>query len=155
MDHGVKIIPYDDDHHSAFRALNLEWLDKYCLKEAPDMEILDDPRASVLNQGGYIWVATAAGEIIGTSALIKGHHDVYELAKMCVAPSWRGKGVSKLLIEVCINKAREIGIARLELFSNHQLQPALKLYEQYGFHYVEVRDSPFVTADIKMEMLVR
>ncbi|MEJ7643637.1 MAG: GNAT family N-acetyltransferase [Chryseolinea sp.] len=155
MDQSVKIIPYDDEHHTAFRTLNLEWLDKFGLKEAPDLEILDDPRTSVLNNGGYIWVATAAEEIVGTSALIKTHHGVYELAKMCVAPSWRGKGISKLLIEVCISKAREIRISKLELFSNHQLQPALKLYEQYGFHYVEVKDSPFVTADIKMEMLLR
>ncbi len=54
----------------------------------------------------------------------------------------------------CLAKARELGAVKIELYSNHQLKPALKLYEQYGFMYIEVKDSPFETADIKMELTV-
>ena len=32
-----------------------------------------------------------------------------------------------------MKKAREIGVKKLTLFSNHQLETALKLYEKYGF----------------------
>ena len=66
-------------------------------------------------------------------------HDVYELAKMSVTESWQGKGISKLLLESCLQKAEELGALRIELFSNHQLKNALKLYEKYGFGYIEMK----------------
>jgi N-acetylglutamate synthase-like GNAT family acetyltransferase len=55
-------------------------------------------------------------------------------------------------METCLQKVKELGGEKLFLFSNHQLQTALKLYEKYGFKNVEVTDSPFVTADVKMEL---
>jgi N-acetylglutamate synthase-like GNAT family acetyltransferase len=79
-------------------------------------------------------------------------HGIFELAKMCVTKNWQGKGISKILIEKCLKKAKEIGAKKLILFSNHQLQTALKLYEKYGFKNVEVKDAPFETADVKMEL---
>ena len=51
-----------------------------------------------------------------------------------------------------IIKVKELGGQKLILFSNHQLQTALKLYTKYGFKNVEVTDSPFETADVKMEL---
>jgi putative acetyltransferase len=56
------------------------------------------------------------------------------------------------LIATCIGKAKKIGVSKLELFSNHQLITALGLYEKYGFKHVDVTNSPFETADVKMEM---
>ena len=46
----VKIITYSDAHHEDFRRLNLEWLNKYNLAESHDLEILDDPRATILDR---------------------------------------------------------------------------------------------------------
>ena len=71
---------------------------------------------------------------------------------MTVAEAWRGKGISKTLMETCLEKAKKIGANKLLLFSNHQLGTALKLYEKYGFKHVEVKDAPFLTADVKMEL---
>ena len=150
----IEIIEYDDQYHDAFRQLNLEWLDKFNLTEAPDLMVLDDPRGTIIRNGGFIWLAKAGDEIVGSSALIKEHDGTYELAKMAVATAWQGKGISKLLIETCLGKAKEEGAKKVELFSNHQLTAALKLYERYGFRYVEIKDSPFETADVKMERLL-
>lgn len=150
----IEIIEYDDRHHDAFRKLNLEWLDKYNLTEEPDLMVLNDPRGTIIEKGGYIWLAKNDGEIIGSSALIKEHEGVFELAKMSVAEPWRGQGISKLLIEVCLEKAKELKATKIELFSNHQLLAALKLYERYGFRYIEMKDSPFATADVKMELVI-
>jgi len=152
MSSHVSIIEYRDEHHEVFRQLNLEWLDKYNLTEEPDLMVLNDPRGTILNHDGFIWLAVIDSEIVGTAALIKEHAEIYELGKMSVAPAWRGKGISKLLIETCLEKARELKAWKIQLFSNHQLKAALKLYEQYGFQYVVVKDSPFETADIKMEL---
>jgi putative acetyltransferase len=151
MNSGLRIIEYQDEHHSAFRQMNLEWLDKYNLTEEPDLMVLNDPRGTILNQDGFIWLAEIDSEVVGTAALVK-HNGVYELAKMSVAPAWQGRGISKRLIETCLEKARELKVKKIELFSNNQLKAALKLYEHYGFQYVPMKDSPFETADIKMEL---
>lgn len=148
----IKIIEYNDQHHNAFRTLNLEWLNKYNLAEDHDMMVLNDPKGTILDNGGYIWLASDGDEIVGSSALIKEHEGVYELAKMSVTPKYQGKGISKMLIEVCLNKAKELGASKLTLFSNDQLKTALHLYERYGFRHVEVVGSPFETANVKMEL---
>jgi putative acetyltransferase len=148
----IKIIEYKNEHHAAFRQLNLEWLDHYNLTESHDLMILDDPEGTILNRGGFIWMAEADGQLVGSAGLIKEHDGEYELAKMAVTAAYRGKGISKLLIEKCLEKAREVGAKKLSLFSNHQLQTALSLYEKYGFRHVALHDSPFETADVKMEL---
>jgi GNAT superfamily N-acetyltransferase len=150
----IKIIPYSNEHHEAFRQLNLEWLDHYNLTESHDLMILDDPQGTILDRGGFIWMAEADGQLVGSAGLIKEHDGEYELAKMAVTAAYRGKGISKLLIEKCLEKAKEIGAVKLSLFSNHQLQTALSLYQKYGFNHVEVHDSPFETADVKMELVL-
>jgi GNAT superfamily N-acetyltransferase len=146
------IIEYEEKYHQDFKRLNLEWLDKYNLTESHDLLILDDPQGTILERGGFIWLAKADDKIVGTAALMNEGHGIFELAKMSVTEEWQGNGISKLLIETCLAKAREIGAKKLSLFSNHQLQAALKLYKKYGFRDVEVIDTPFLTADVKMEL---
>ena len=151
----IEIISYNEQWHDAFRELNLEWLNKFNLCEEADMLVLNDPQGRILNKGGAIYLAKAENEIVGTAALVPEGHNVYELAKMSVAEHWQGKGISKLLMEACLQKAEESGAVKIELFSNHQLKNALKLYEKYGFGYIEMKDSPFKTADIKMELILQ
>jgi putative acetyltransferase len=151
----VELIDYVDKYAPEFKRINLEWLDKYHLTEVPDLRILDDPRGTILNSGGVIYLARANGMIVGSAALINEHNGVYELAKMAVIPHWQGKGISNLLIERCLNKARELKAKKVILFSNHQLQSALGLYRKYGFERVELTDSPFQTADVRMELVMQ
>ena len=148
----IRIIPYSKSHHAIFKKLNLEWLDKYGLTESHDLEVLDDPHGTIINRGGVILLAENDGEIIGSGALMQEGNGVYELAKMAVTPPMQGKGISRLLMNALMEAAKEKKAAKLTLFSNHQLQTALSLYEKYGFRHVKVEDSPFVTADVKMEL---
>ena len=152
MDTGIKIIEYSHVYQQEFKSLNLDWLDKYNLTESHDLMVLDDPQGTILDKGGFIWLAIDDNKLIGSAALMKEHEGEYELAKMTVMAAYRGRGISKQLIETCLSKAKEIGAKKLSLFSNHQLITALKLYEKYGFRHVEVKDSPFETADVKMEL---
>ena len=152
MGNNIEIIEYDKKFHTDFKRMNLDYLDKYNLTESHDMIILDNPEEIVIKSGGFIWLAKAGDEIVGTVGIMPEGHGIFELIKMCVAESWRGKGISKLLMETCLHKVKELGGEKLFLFSNHQLQTALKLYTKYGFKNVEVTDSPFETADVKMEL---
>ena len=71
---------------------------------------------------------------------------------MSVAPEFRGKKFGDMLLEKCIAKAKEINATKIILYSNSNLQTAIRLYEKFGFKHVDVTDAPFETADIKMEL---
>ena len=148
----TSIIEYQAQYHAEFRELNLEWLDKYHLTESHDLEVLDDPEGAILQRGGHIYLALQDGKVVGTSALAREDDETFELAKMSVAPSLRGQGIGQLLIGHCIARARDLGAKKLLLWSNSQLQPAIALYSKFGFRHTPVVDSPFVTADVRMEL---
>ena len=152
MNDQIEIIEYDDRYQQDFKKMNLDWLDKYNLTESHDLLVLNDPKGTIIDRGGFLWLAKAGDEIVGSAAIMKEHDGIFELAKMGVAVPWRGRGISKLLLEICIDKAKQLNGTKIILFSNHQLQTALKLYEKYGFRHVDVKDAPFVTADVMMEL---
>ena len=146
------IINYEDQYHDDFRRLNLTWLDQFDLTESHDLEVLDHPRENVINRGGFIFLLKEEDTIIGTAGLFKVNDREYELIKMFVSPDHRGKGFGDILLKKCIDKAKELRASNLILFSNSKLQPAIRMYEKYGFKHVAVVDAPFETADIKMEL---
>lgn len=148
----IEIILYEDRYHEDFRQLNLEWLDKYHLTESHDLMVLDHPRENVIETGGIIYLAKAGDEIVGSLGLLKEAEGEYELIKMSVAEKWRGKGISKVLMDKCVETARSWKAKKIGLYSNSQLQRAIKIYEKYGFQHVPVVDSPLATADVRMEL---
>jgi putative acetyltransferase len=150
----IEIIEFEERYAATFKSINLEWLDKYHLTESHDLLVLNDPKGTIINNGGCIFLAIDAGEIAGSAALIKEHEGVYELAKMTVTKKHRGKGISKLLLQRCLQEAKYKEAKRIILFSNHRLKVALKLYEQFGFRQIPVDNAPFLTADVMMELLL-
>ncbi|MDB5279912.1 MAG: family N-acetyltransferase [Ferruginibacter sp.] len=147
----IAIIQYEQQYAADFKKLNLEWLDKYSLTEEADMKVLNDPEKEILVPGGCIFLAKAGDDIVGSCALIPEGQDEYELAKMAVAPAFQGKGISKMLLEKCLEEAVNKKAKRIFLLSNSQLNTALTLYEKYGFRHIPVTGSHYVTADIMME----
>ena len=150
----IEIIDYTDDYAEDFRILNLEWLDKYNLTESHDLEVINHPKEAILDNGGYIFLAKDENKIIGTAGISNEGDSIYELVKMTVAPEFRGRGISKMLIEKCLDKARQLKAKKIFLYSNSQLQTAITLYKKYGFVDVDASNSPLVTADIKMELVL-
>lgn len=150
----MEIINFEDRYEEDFRTLNLEWLNKYNLAESHDLMVLNNPRGTIIDRGGCIFLAIENDALAGTAALMKEHEGVYELAKMTVAKTFRGRGISKLLLSRCLDEAKKLQAKKIILFSNHQLTTALHLYEQFGFKNIPVEDSPFETADVKMELLL-
>ncbi len=148
----MEIIAFEEKYLDNFKLLNLEWLDKHGLTEDHDIEVLSNPREIIINQGGFIFLAKEGETIAGTAGLAKMHEGEYELIKMTVAPAFRGKGIGKMLIEQCLQKAKELNALKVILYSSSKLKEAIPLYEKYGFKHIPVIDSPFVTADVKMEL---
>ena len=151
----IQIIPYEPIHQPVFRSLNEQWITSHWQLEPHDIEVLDHPQESILDEGGYIFVATFKGEPVGVCALCKMNDPVYdyELAKLAVNPKVRGKGIGWLLGKAVINKAKELGATRVFLDSNTLLLPAIGLYRKLGFkELAEPHDSVYERVDIQMEL---
>jgi len=150
----VTILSYQPKYAEDYKQLNLAWIEKYFKVEEHDIEQLDNPDAYIISKGGYILFAKYDGAIVGTCALIKTGDSEYELAKMAVTDAFKGKGISKLLIEKCLSTAATLGAKKIYLQSNSQLITALALYEKYGFKHVPVVNAHYTTADVMMEKIL-
>ena len=146
------------DYRPAFQAdfarLNYAWIERYFEIEAADRQSLDNPEQKILQPGGHIFMAQMDNQIVGTCALVKAGDAVYELAKMAVAESARGKGIGWLLGRAAIDKAEELGARSIFLESNTILKPAIHLYQKLGFKKVIRSPSPYNRCNIQMELKV-
>ncbi len=148
----TEIIDYRPEDREAFKALNVEWIERYFDVEQTDLQQLDHPVEEIIKPGGHILMATYRGEVVGTCALIKESEGRYELAKMAVTDRVQGKGIGLRLGEAVIEKAREIGAAKVFLESNTVLEPAIALYRKLGFKRVCGPPSPYERCNIHMEL---
>ena len=146
------IVDYEDQYHEDFKRLNLEWLQKFNLVESHDLEVLNHPKENVIEQGGFLFLSKEDDLIVGSAGIFKINDKEYELIKMSVAPEHRGKKFGEQLLQKCIEKTKELKASKLILYSNSNLQTAIRLYEKFGFKHVDVTGAPFETADIKMEL---
>lgn len=63
--------------------------------------------------------------------------DTCELVKMYLVPAARGMGLGRILIEKCLQQAKDLGYKRIYLESMPELKQALKVYEKFGFGYLK------------------
>lgn len=154
MSHSIRIVRYEPRHRDRFRALNLAWIEEHFAVEERDRRELDDPEGQILASGGHIFMAESDGpegiDVVGACALLHEHEGAYELAKMAVDPSARGRGVGRALGEAVIATARTLGARHVELLSNRKLAPAIRLYRALGFVEVPLPSTDYARADIKM-----
>ena len=148
----IEIIGFRQDLAVYFTELNLAWLKKYFVVEPIDSEILSDPKRFIIDKGGYIFFATAGGEIAGTFALIKIDNDVYELSKMAVDEGFQGNKIGNRMLEFCINEVKKLNAIKLILYSNTKLKPAIHLYRKYGFTEIPLGNSEYQRSNVKMEI---
>lgn len=123
--------------------------------EPKDQKVLGDPQGEILAKGGHIFIVEGEGQAVGCCALQVMDDGGLELAKMAIRPDMRGHGLSRLLMQACVDKANAMGAHRLYLETNSKLAPALRLYESFGFDYLPTRDTPYVRADVFMEKRLR
>lgn len=147
----VEIIEFSDEYADAIKTLNYEWLNKYFKVEKGDELSLNNPKEQIIDKGGYIFYAKLDGEIIGTASLLKKSETVFELGKMAVTEKVQGLGIGKLLLEHCLEFAKEKKIPTLILYSNTSLKSAIHLYRKYEFVEIELEKGLYERADIKME----
>lgn len=148
----IEIVSYKPELGKYFEAINKEWVNQYFSLEPFDIAQLENPDESILKKGGEIIFAKIGENIVGTVALLPENEDACEMIKMGVIPSAQGKGVGLILGKAIIQKAKELGFSKMELYSSTKLKAALGLYKRLGFYEVEVGCNPYGRCDVKMEM---
>lgn len=89
--------------------------------------------------GSKYFLAEIDGEMVGGGGIYPTDgldSDTCELVKMYLLPQARGHGLGRMLIEKCIDAAREIGYKKIYLETMPELKQALKVYEKFGFKYL-------------------
>jgi putative acetyltransferase len=85
------------------------------------------------------YVAQKDGILVGGCGIFPTNGlpaDCTELVKYYVLPRERGHGIGKKLMELCIEKARQLGYNRLYLETVPELGDAIRIYEKAGFEHI-------------------
>ncbi len=96
-------------------------------------ELFQTPRAAY-------FVAHSQGRILGGAGIFPTEGlppGTCELVKMYLVPDARGIGLGRTLIERCAETARNTGFSHLYLETMPELETALRVYEKFGFTYLE------------------
>lgn len=150
----VKLIPYTSEYRSAFKSLNEAWITKYWKMEGSDYRALDNPKETIIENGGYIVIAVKDNQAVGTCALICLGDNTFELAKMAVDERVQGLGIGYMLGKHAIEQAKSMGALRIYLESNTTLEPAISLYRKLGFKRIPLKNSPYERCNIQMEYIL-
>lgn len=127
---------YSDDLAPYFHDINAEWITDMFQLEATDREVLEQPRARIIDKGGVILFVEAKGlGIVGTCALQKTGEHSFELTKMGVRASARGLKVGEFLLRAMIARALQLGAEPLYLLTNTKCAAGIHLYEKAGFQH--------------------
>jgi len=88
---------------------------------------------SYTSEGGAFFVALEGGELLGTAGVAPVGEGVFELRKMYLAPSSRGRGVGRQLLDACLRHCRARGAKRVVLDTTEKMTAAIAFYEKHGF----------------------
>ena len=96
---------------------------------------------------GRLYLAADEEKIAGCVGLAKNNEIYCEIKRLYVRPEFRGRQISRRLIEKVINDARDIGYKYIRLDTFPFMQEAISLYKKYGFYYIErYNNNPAETA---------
>ena len=85
------------------------------------------------------FIATINGNMLGGGGIYPTEglpQDTCELVKMYLLPAARGKGIGKMIIENCLQKAAAFGYKNIYLETMPELEQAINVYEKFGFEYL-------------------
>jgi ribosomal protein S18 acetylase RimI-like enzyme len=152
--HEITIVDYQPEHQRYFEQFNRQWIEELFEMEPVDEWVLTNPGKAIIEPGGAILMALMDGIPAGTVGLRKFDDGVYEFTKMAVDRNFRRRGIAEAISYASFKKAKELGAAKVILYSNKRNAGAVKLYEKIGFRHVEVENGVYKRANVKMEIAI-
>ena len=103
--------------------------------------VYSDPTTNYLfdlfnRSAAELWVAVINNQVVGCCGIYPTEglpEKVAELVKFYIIASARGYGIGKILMNKCIQTAKEFGYEKLYLESMPQFSNAVNFYKQLGF----------------------
>lgn len=150
----IQIFDYQPEWQPIYERMNRAWIEENFTLEEADLKVVTEPEKYILKPGGAILMAKQGDAFVGTVSMLKTDDSTFEMIKMTVDRSFRGKGFGKILCQAIIDKAREMGAERMILYSNStHAAPAIRMYRSFGFLEIPLEaDCVYDRADIKMEI---
>lgn len=135
----IQKISFDSAALETVRQLFLEYADE--LQENLCFQSFDDEVKDPLKKYGpptgalfiAYWNEAPAGCIALQPLKEEG---VCEMKRLYVKPAFRKYGIGKALVEQLLEASQQLGYKSMRLDTLERLQPAIKLYEQYGFKVI-------------------
>ena len=135
MSGGVKRYRVNVNGTDTVLKLNSEDAKKY-----KDAELVDDsePTTDAAKQGcdpatEDAWIAEVDGRRAGAVFCVREDAETARLRLLHVEPDTRGRGVGTLLVDTCLDYARDRGYRRMVLWTVSVLAPARRIYQRAGF----------------------
>lgn len=147
-----EIITYNPKYKTDFISLNTAWLQEYFFVEQHDIDVFNSVEEIIIQTGGEIFFCLIANEVAGTVAMQKVNETTFEMAKLAVNKKFQGQNIGKILIETCIDFAKQKNAKTIMLMSSTKLDVALHLYKKYNFIEVPLDENDYARADIQMEL---
>lgn len=149
----MQIISWKQEYSEEFKNMNIYWLEEFFWVEPHDEDVLGNPKKYIIDPGGEIFFAVQDEEVIGCVALMIIRENVFELTKMAVKPTYRGKKIGHELMRHTIDFAKNKGWKNLIIYSNRKLENAIHLYKKFGFEEIPIEENnPYSRGDIKMKL---
>lgn len=133
---GLKIREYEPALAADFEAITREWVSTMFSLEENDLRIIRNPQELIIDRGGAILFVEAEDlGIIGTCALMPVEGASFELTKMGVLETARGRKAGEFLMQKVLQRARSLKMDELFLLTNRKCAAAIHLYEKFGFRH--------------------
>jgi N-acetylglutamate synthase-like GNAT family acetyltransferase len=149
--------PFAGGDAAAFRDLNVAWIVQLFVMEPQDHAVLNDPEAYIIARGGHIFVGEEGGRVVACCALVPREPGCFELSKMAVDESLRGRGIGRGLVEYAVAQGKSLGASRLYLETNTKLPNAILVYQAAGCRELpaeRIVPSAYARSNVYMEMLL-
>lgn len=145
---GLRIVPWREELAPVFAEITRAWVEEMFSLEENDRRLIENPRQQIIDQGGAIWFVEANDlGIVGTCALMPVEAKTFELTKMGVLSSARGRGAGAYLLRETLAHAERMRsegtLEDLFLLTNRGCEAAIHLYERHGFEHDETIAASF------------
>lgn len=132
----IQLITAEGDHMDAIRTLFREYeteLEEDLCFQSFEAE-LKNPLQKYGAPQGVLYMAKWKNEVAGCIALMRlAEPGVCEMKRLYVRPAFRKHKIGKALVDQLIADAKRLGYTKMKLDTLQKLQPAIQLYQQFGF----------------------
>jgi ribosomal protein S18 acetylase RimI-like enzyme len=87
---------------------------------------------------GDVWVGETDGHVVGV-LVIRASGDALEVENVAVDPAAQGLGHGRALVSFAEIRARELGLAAVELYTNEAMADNIALYPRLGYRETDRR----------------